>query len=93
MDSVILEELVIHELLHIKLWGTDQMIESLIDSVFGREENDSKREFAMTQFFTTLESTVEDLTKGYLVANGSKDDLSFGRVAVQVEKEKMQQTK
>ena len=86
--STNLEELVIHELLHIKLWGMDQMIESLINSVFGNEENDSKREFAMTQFFTTLESTVEDLTKGYLEANGSKDELSFGRVAVQVQKEK-----
>ena len=87
--STNLEELVIHELLHIKLWGMDQMIESLINSVFGNEENDSKREFAMTQFFTTLESTVEDLTKGYLEANGSKDELSFGRVAVQVQKEKL----
>ncbi|MGH4118015.1 hypothetical protein [Clostridium sp.] len=67
-----LEEIIIHELLHLKLWGMDQMIEGYVNIVFGVEEKDSKREFAMNMFFKELESTVEDLTKGYLEANGGE---------------------
>lgn len=65
-----LEELVVHELLHLKLWGIDQMIEMLINLVYGESEQDAKRQFAYAQFMELLESTVEDLTKGYLVASG-----------------------
>ena len=78
--STNLEELVVHELLHLKLWGMDQMIESSINTLFGVDDNDPKRKFAMHQFFTLLESTVEDLAKGYLSANGVKEELSFGRM-------------
>lgn len=85
--STNLEELVVHELLHIKLWGMDQMIETLIGTVFGKNDNDPRRDFAMTQFFTLLESTVEDLTKGYLSASGSQSELSFGRMTKQVAEE------
>jgi len=67
-----LEELVIHELLHLKLWGMDQMIEGYVNMVFGLDDKDCKREFAMDMFFKELESTVEDLTKGYLEANGGE---------------------
>lgn len=41
-----LEELVVHELVHLKLWHLDQMIEDLINLVYGRDETDPKREFA-----------------------------------------------
>ncbi|QUL99432.1 MAG: hypothetical protein IMF26_05150 [Candidatus Fermentithermobacillus carboniphilus] len=82
-----LEELVVHELLHLKLWDMDQMIEMLINLVYGESEKDPKREFAYAQFMKLLESTVEDLTKGYLVACGSKQELSFGRLRSQVEEE------
>jgi hypothetical protein len=82
--STNLEELIVHELLHLKLWRMDQMLEGLIISVFGEAANDPKREFAMTQFFNALESTVEDLAKGYLSANGAKEDLSFGRLEKQI---------
>lgn len=82
--STNLEELVVHELLHLKLWGMDQMLEGLIISVFGEDDSDPRKEFAMTQFFTLLESTVEDLAKGYLAANGVKEGLSFGRLEKQV---------
>lgn len=82
-----LEELVIHELLHLKLHGMDQMIEGLLCSVFGEKEDDPKREFAYTQFMMVLESTVEDLTKGYLSAAGSKKSLSFGRLQEPVDEE------
>ena len=67
-----LEEIVIHELLHLKLWGMDQMIEGYVNIVFGEDKRDSKREFAMEMFFKELESTVEDLTKGYLETNGGE---------------------
>ncbi len=85
--STNLEELVVHELLHLKLWGMDQMIEELISKVFGTEKEDVKREFAMSQFFTLLESTVEDLAKGFLKANGNEEGLSFGRLADEVNEE------
>ena len=78
--STNLEELVVHELLHLKLWRMDQMLEGFINQVFGTNEDDIKREFAMTQFFITLESTVEDLTKGFLKANECEEELSFGRL-------------
>lgn len=73
-----LDELVVHELLHLKLWGMDQMIEELINLLFGEDEKDKKREFAMNQFFGLLEPTVEDLAKAFLEANGCKEELSFG---------------
>lgn len=82
-----LEELVIHELLHLKLYGMDQMIESLLSIVFGEKEGDLKREFAYTQFMVLLESTVEDLTKGYMAATGSQKSLSFGRLQRMIDEE------
>jgi len=87
-----LEELVVHELLHIKLYGMDQMIEELFSAVYGDEEDDPKREFAYTQFMVLLESTVEDLTKGLLAASGNQGELSFGRLRGAVEQELGDQT-
>jgi predicted metal-dependent hydrolase len=81
-----LEELVVHELLHVKLYGLDQMLEELLSIVYGKKE-DPKREFAYTQFMTLLESTVEDLTKGYLAAVKSQNALSFGRLRKSIDKE------
>ncbi len=85
--STNLEELVVHELLHLKLWGIDQMLEGLITTAFGEDDMDPRKGFAMRQFFTLLESTVEDLAKGYLSANGVKDGLSFGRLEKQISDE------
>ncbi|MCW3985105.1 MAG: hypothetical protein NWE91_01670 [Candidatus Bathyarchaeota archaeon] len=82
-----LEELIIHELLHLKLYGMDQMIEDLLSIVYGKKEKNPKREFANTQFMILLESTVEDLTKGYLTAIKSQEPLSFGRLQKQIDKE------
>jgi len=81
------EALVVHELLHLKLWAMDQMIESLINSVYGEDESDPKRAFAYTQFMGSLESTVEDLAKGYMAVGGEDKQLSFGRLMPQVEGE------
>ncbi|MBZ9635202.1 hypothetical protein [Clostridium sp. FP1] len=85
--STNLEELVVHELLHLKLWGMDQMIEGFINGVFGANEDDIKKDFAMNQFFILLESTVEDLTKGFLKANGCDQELSFGRLQKLIDNE------
>ena len=72
-----LEEVVAHELMHLKMYPLDQTTESLIISCF--PENSPAREFAMTQFFTTLEQTVEELTKCFLLEFGENRALSFGR--------------
>ncbi|WP_055667729.1 hypothetical protein [Desnuesiella massiliensis] len=85
--STNLEELVVHELLHLKLWGMDQMLEGFINQVFGTNEDDMKKEFAMNQLFIMLESTVEDLTKGFLKANGCEEELSFGRLQKLIDNE------
>lgn len=85
--STNLEELIVHELLHLKLWGMDQMIEGFINQVFGQDDDDIKKEFAMNQFFMLLESTVEDLTKGFLNANGCTEELSFGRLQKLIDSE------
>lgn len=82
-----LEELVVHELLHLKLYGMDQMLENLLVSVFGGDDDDPKRKFAMHQFFTLLESTVEDLTKGFLTAAGTEESLCFGRLEDEIQEE------
>lgn len=82
-----LEELVIHELLHLKLYGMDQMIDELLSAIYGESEKDPKREFAETQFMKLLESTVEDLTKGYLAAIQSQKPLSFGRLQKEIDEE------
>ena len=81
------EELIIHELLHLKLYGMDQMIEDLLSIVYGKKKKNPKREFAITQFMILLESTVEDLTKGYLTTIKSQEPLSFGRLQKQIDKE------
>ena len=82
-----LEAVIIHELLHLKLWGMDQMIEGLIYNVFGQDKNDPKFNFAYSQFMTLLESTVEDLSKSFLQLGGENKEISFGRVQKQVDEE------
>lgn len=85
--STNLEELVIHELMHIKLWGMDQMIEELIYKVFGEDENDDKFDITYTHFMKLLEKTTEDLTKSFVELGAEDKELSFGRLKVQVDKE------
>ena len=72
-----LEEVIVHELLHIKLYPLDQVTESLITANF--EEGSAARDFAYTQFFTALEQTVEELAKCFLLEFGENRELSFGR--------------
>lgn len=71
------EEVLVHELFHLKMYPLDQTTESLINACF--PEEGPARDFAMTQFFSTLEQTVEELAKCFLTEFGENGDLSFGR--------------
>ncbi|MDR0288007.1 MAG: hypothetical protein LBI03_09940 [Clostridiales bacterium] len=82
-----IETVIIHELVHIKLWGMDQMIESLLQCVYGNDENDSKFSFAYTQFMELLEKTTQDLTKGYTELGADNKDISFGRIQKEADNE------
>ncbi|MCL2593248.1 MAG: hypothetical protein FWD82_07760 [Defluviitaleaceae bacterium] len=82
-----IEALIIHELLHIKLWGMDQMIESLLKCVYGEDDEDPKYVFAYTQFMELLEVTTQDLTKGYVELGADDKSVSFGRIQGQADAE------
>jgi len=82
-----LEPIIVHELLHLKLWGMDQMIDYLIQLLFGNDESDPKYQFAFGQFMEILETTVEDLSKSFIKLSGETKEVSFGRVEKQVEQE------
>jgi len=82
-----IETVIVHELLHIKLWGMDQMIESLLQCVYGNDENDPKYSFAYTQFMELLEVTTQDLTKGYMELSSGNKEVSFGRIQKQADEE------
>lgn len=72
-----LEEVIVHELFHLKLYPLDQVAESLINANF--EEGTPAYEFAYAQFFISLEQTVEELTKCFLLEFGQNKNLSYGR--------------
>ncbi len=72
-----LEEVIVHELMHLKLYPLDQVTESLIVNTF--QEGTPEYGFAYRQFFHTLECTVEELTKCFLLEFGENKDLSFDR--------------
>jgi hypothetical protein len=82
-----LEETIVHELLHLRLYALDQMLMQLLDAVYGTNAEEPRRAFAETQFMTLLESTTEDLAKALLAASGSQARLSFGRLRDEVERE------
>ena len=72
-----LEEVILHELMHIKMYPLDQVTESLILSSF--EEGTPARDFAYRQFFGALEQTVEELAKCFLLEFGEEREFSYGR--------------
>ena len=74
-----MEEVIMHELMHIKMYPLDQVCESLIVNNF--EEGTNGYNFAYQQFFENLEVTVEELTKCFLLEFGENRDLSYGRCA------------
>ncbi len=56
-----IEEVIVNELMHIKMYPLDQVIESLIINCF--EEDSPASNFSYQQFYTALEQTVEELAK------------------------------
>ena len=82
-----IEAVIIHELLHIKLWGMDQMIEELLHSVYGNDESDPKLSFAYTRFMELLEATTQDLAKGYTQLGADDKSISYGRIQKQADDE------
>ena len=82
-----IESVIIHELLHIKLWGMDQMIESLLQCIYGTDESDPKYAFAYTQFMELLETTTQDLTKGYRDLGAGDKSISYGRIQRKADEE------
>lgn len=72
-----IEEVIVHELLHLKMYPLDQVPESLIVSNF--EEGSKEWNFAYMQFFSALEPTVEELAKCFLLEFGEDKEFSFGR--------------
>lgn len=81
------EDLVIHELLHLKLWKMDQMIERLLNGLYGTDEDDPKRGFVYEEFMLKLESTTQDLTKAYVELGAEDKKIPFGYVEAQVKEE------
>ena len=75
--QVNLEEVILHELMHIKMYPLDQVTESLIINCF--EEGSAASGFAYRQFFTALEQTVEELAKCFLLEFGDNKEFSYGR--------------
>ena len=74
-----IEEVIVHELMHIKMYPLDQVTESLIISNY--EEGTPGYDFAYTQFMSSLEQTVEELAKCFLFEFGEDRELSFGRTS------------
>ena len=72
-----MEEIIVHELMHLKLYPLDQVTESLIANCFA--EGSAASNFAYEQFFTTLEQTVEELAKCFLLEFGENKEFSYGR--------------
>ncbi|MDD6217296.1 MAG: hypothetical protein PUB28_11230 [Roseburia sp.] len=72
-----MEEVIVHELMHIKMYPLDQVCESLITSNF--EEGTPAWDFAYREFFENLEITVEELAKCFLLEFGENKNFSFGR--------------
>lgn len=72
-----LEEVIVHELTHLKMYPLDQVTESLIMNTF--EEGSAASNFAYQQFFCALEQTVEEMAKCFLLEFGENKNLSYGR--------------
>ena len=73
------EEVIVHELLHLKLYPLDQLTEGLIDGHY--QMGTPEYNVIYGQFMMMLEQTVEELTKCFLLQYGDDKRLSYGRCA------------
>ncbi len=74
-----LEQVIIHELLHLKLWEMDQITEKLINTAFDGSMEPC-RKIVFSQYMGVLEYTVNDLSKAFLTLAGNDKEISFGRL-------------
>lgn len=82
-----LDEVVVHELVHLKLNDLDRTIEDLLDSLYGDDEEDPRRKFAYAQFMDRLESTTQDFTKALLALAGNREIMLTPSLRQAVERE------
>ena len=75
-----LEEVMIHELCHIKLWKLDLYCESLLDSTFDNK-NTKEYKFGYNQFMNALEQTTQEIAKTYTKLLANNKNLSCNRCA------------
>ena len=82
-----IEAVIIHELMHVKLWSMDQIIENLLYGVYGKDKSDPKYTFAYSQFMELLELTAQDLTKGFVELGAADKSISYGRIQKEADAE------
>lgn len=82
-----IEGVLVHELIHLRLWNMDQMIEELIYMNFGKDEADPKFQFAYNKFMITLEATTEEIARNLMQLGGENKEISFGKLEKEVESE------
>lgn len=73
-----LEEVLIHELCHLKMWKLDLYCESLLDATFENKES-KEYKFGYNQFMSSLEQTVQEFAKTYVKFLADDKNLSFKR--------------
>ncbi len=73
-----LEEVMIHELCHIKMWKVDLFCESLLDSTF-EDKNSKEYKFGYNQFMSALEQTTQEFAKTYTKLLAKNRNLSLNR--------------
>ena len=72
-----IEEVIVHELLHLKLYPLDQLTEGLIEGHYCPDTAEYNTIYK--QFMTMLEQTVEELAKCFLLQYGDNKEFSYGR--------------
>lgn len=83
-----LDEVVLHELVHLKLGGLDRMIEDLLDSLHGEDHGDPRRKFAYAQFMDRLEETTQGFTRALLGLAGNPALMVTPSLGREVERER-----
>lgn len=73
-----LEQVLIHELCHVKLWKLDTYCESLLDSTFTDKES-KEYKFGYDMFMVALERTTEEFAMTYTEWLAKDKKLSFNR--------------
>ena len=72
------EQVLIHELCHLKLWKLDQYCESLLDVTFPNKQS-KEYAFGYNQFMSALEPTVQEIAQTYIALLAKNKKLSFVR--------------